>query len=35
MALEHGLTFIEINAMNTGIVEQAFQKVAEAILLKV
>ncbi len=35
MALENGLTFIEINAKDYGKVESAFKKVSEAILNKV
>lgn len=35
MALENGLTFIEINAKDYGKVETAFKTVAEAILGKV
>lgn len=35
MAMENGLNFIEINAMDTTIVEKAFHKIAETILLKV
>jgi len=35
MALENGLTFIEINSKDYSKVEAAFKKVSEAILLKV